>query len=81
MNLLIEVLLSTGGGLHSPNGDFLVLRYTSRKIFTKVWSAVIIWSGAPLLGFGGGLLSPDDFQNVTGSWDFLSQDSSLAKFS
>ena len=38
--------------------------YISGKIFMKIWSAVFIWSGAPLLVFSGGMLFMDDFQNI-----------------
>ena len=38
--------------------------YICGKIFMKIWSAAFVWSGAPLLVFGGGIRSTDDFQNI-----------------
>ena len=44
-----------------------------------IQSGDIIWLGAPLLVFGGGLYSTDEFKNVMVT--FLALDASLVKFS
>ena len=38
--------------------------YICGKTFMKLRSAIFIWLGAPLQVFGGGMCSPDDFQNI-----------------
>ena len=38
--------------------------YISGKIFMKIRLAFFVWSGAPLLVFGGSMRSTDDFQNI-----------------
>ena len=43
----------------------------------KILSAVFVWSGAPMLVFGGGMHSTDDFQNITRN--LLALDLSLVK--
>ena len=44
----------------------------------KIWSAVFVWSGAPLLVFGRGMLSTSGFQNIMRT--FLALYVSLVKF-
>ena len=51
--------------------------YISGKIFLKISSAVFVWSGVPLLVFGGGVRSTDDFQTLMKT--FLALDLSLVK--
>ena len=51
--------------------------YISGKIFMKIWSAVFVWLGAPLLVLGGGMHSTDDLQNVMRT--FLALDLSVIK--
>ena len=52
----------------------------SGKIFKKISSDVINWSGDPFLDIvGGGLRSPDGFQNIMGT--LFSEDPYLVKFS
>ena len=45
----------------------------------EIRSGVIVWLGAPLLVFGGGLHSTDEFKNVMVT--SLALDVSLVKFS
>ena len=55
------------GWLPNCNGDFLILRYIYSKLFMKIWSTVIVLSGAWLLVFAGGMRSMHDFPNVMGT--------------
>ena len=57
--------------------DFLIPMYICGKIFMKIWPAVFVWLGVPLLVFGGGMCSTDDFQNIMRI--FLALDLSLVK--
>ena len=65
------------GWLSNCSEDFLIPMYICGKIFMKIWSAVFVWSGEPLLVFGGGMCSTDDFQNIMRT--FLVLDVSLVK--
>ena len=42
--------------------------YISCKIYMKIWAAVFVWSGVPLLVFGGGMRSTDGFQNIMSTY-------------
>ena len=57
--------------------DFLISMYISGKIFMKIWSAVFVWSCAPLLVFGEGMHCTDDIQNIMRT--FFALDVFLAK--
>ena len=63
----------------SVNEDLNVHGYISAKIFNKIRSEVIIWSGGVLLSFGGGLCYSKDFKHLIQT--SLSNDKSLVKFS
>ena len=50
-----------------------------KNIFMEIQSGIIVWLGTPLLVFGGGLHSIDEFKNVM--LTSLALDASVVKFS